>query len=60
MSRSLSLRLGIGIVLLAVGTTILLALSLPGGSIPGVVGSLAVVLVALGTLGVGTSGNRSV
>lgn len=58
--RSFQLGMGIGVIFLVVGSTLLVALSLPGGFLPPSIGSLAVVLLALGTLGIGTSGNRSV
>lgn len=58
-SRSFRLGLGIGLILLAVGSVLLVALSLPERFFPPSVGSLAVVLIALGTLTIGTAGDRS-
>jgi hypothetical protein len=52
--------MGIGFILLTTGSVLLVALSLLGNFLPPSVGSLAVVLIALGTFGIGTSGDRSV
>ena len=48
-------RLGAGLILLALGTALLFGLSLPSTAILGPLGSLAAILLVLGTLGIGTT-----
>lgn len=57
-SRSFGLGMGLGVILLAVGSALLVALSVPAGFLPPSIGSLAVILIALGTLSIGTAGDR--
>ncbi|WP_264556454.1 hypothetical protein [Halocatena marina] len=59
-SRSFRLGIGTGAILIVVGAALLLVLSLPGKFLPASIGSLGVMLLALGTLGIGVSGTRSV
>lgn len=59
-SRSFRLGIEIGTILFAVGATLLIVLSLPGKFLPASIGSLGVMLLALGTLGIGMSGTKSV
>jgi hypothetical protein len=52
---------GVGAVLFVLGTILLIPLSLSSGIVPGIVGSLAALLLASGTVLVGTAtGVRSV
>lgn len=48
-------RLGIGLVLLVLGTVLLFVLSVPSTDLPGLLGSLAAILLALGSLVLGTT-----
>lgn len=59
-SQSFRLGIGIGAILFAVGAALLLVLSLSGEFLPASIGSLGVMLLALGTLGIGMSETKSV